>query len=65
MRFPPLRDLLHRRIAIVLLLILALLIAVRAALPIFVVDFVNNKLADIPGFRAHIEDVDLHLIRGA
>jgi len=65
MRLPPLRDLLHRRIVIVLLFVPVLLIAVRAVLPIFVADFVNRKLADIPDFHAHIEDVDLHLIRGA
>jgi Domain of Unknown Function (DUF748) len=45
--------------------ILALLLVVRALLPIAVQRYVNRTLNSIPGYRGHIGDVDLHLWRGA
>lgn len=59
-------DSLPRRPAFWVLLVLALvLIGVRAALPGLVTDYANRKLSGIPGYEARIEDVDLHLWRGA
>ncbi len=48
------------------LLVLALvLVALRAIAPIFVQRYVNGQLADLPGYKASIGDVDLALWRGA
>ncbi len=44
--------------------VLALLV-LRAFLPLLVKKYVNHTLAKIPGYRGHIEDIDLHLWRGA
>jgi hypothetical protein len=46
-------------------IILALLIAGRLVLPYFVTRYVNKVLADIPGYWGKIDDVDIHLYRGA
>lgn len=45
--------------------ILVILVVARLMLPYFVVRFVNKVLADIPGYRGSITDVDIHLFRGA
>src|SRR6478609_1204104 len=45
--------------------LVVLLIVARLMLPFFVTRFVNNVLADIPGYTGSISDVDIHLIRGA
>lgn len=47
------------------LLIIAILIAVRIALPFWVENKVNRTLEDLDGYTGSIEDVDLHLYRGA
>lgn len=47
------------------LAIIVLLIGIRLALPYFVLRYVNKVLNDIPGYRGSVEDVDLHLWRGA
>lgn len=49
----------------VLLALLSLLIALRALLPFFVKWYVNETLNKIPGYRGRMEDVRLHLWRGA
>ena len=49
----------------VLIGILALLIIVRVALPYFVKNYLNDLLENIDGYTGHVEDVDLHLYRGA
>lgn len=41
------------------------IIAIRLALPYVVIKYVNKVLDDIPGYTGSIEDVDLHLWRGA
>jgi len=62
---PPLRAL-RRRPAIVILLVVALVsIGIRAALPTVVTRYVNGVLNDLPGYEGRLEDVDLHLWRGA
>ncbi|GAB3823974.1 DUF748 domain-containing protein [Pontibacter rugosus] len=45
--------------------IVLLLIAVRVALPYIVKDYVNKSLDEMPGYTGHVEDIDLHLYRGA
>jgi hypothetical protein len=45
--------------------IVALLIVAHALLPFWVRDYVNRKLSEIPGYRAHVAAVTLHLWRGA
>lgn len=45
--------------------VIVVLVAVRIALTPMLLRFVNQKLDEIPEYRGHIEDVDLHLLRGA
>lgn len=48
-----------------LLVILLVLIAGRIYLPYWVVSKVNKTLKEIPGYAGSIDDVDIHLYRGA
>lgn len=50
---------------IIILSIVAVLVAVRLALPGIVKNYVNKTLNEIEGYSGHIEDVDIHLLRGA
>lgn len=50
---------------ITLLVIAVILIGIRIALPFVVLKVVNNKLADLDGYRGYVKDIDLHLYRGA
>lgn len=45
--------------------VLALVLAVHLFLPSLLLRAVNRGLAGIPGYRAHVEDVDVSLLRGA
>jgi hypothetical protein len=45
--------------------IVALLVAVRLALPYAVKDYVNDKLATLDGYQGRVGDIDIHLWRGA
>jgi hypothetical protein len=54
-----------RKIAPWTLALVALLVAIRAALPIAVQRYVNRTLDRIPEYDGRIGDVDLHLWRGA
>ena len=45
--------------------VIAILIIARLLLPVFVKKYVNNVLADIPGYYGHVEGIDISLIRGA
>ncbi|MGB7839919.1 MAG: hypothetical protein WBL40_17600, partial [Terrimicrobiaceae bacterium] len=47
------------------LVILALLVGLRLALPHFVKKYVNKKLDEMPEYDGRIGDVDMHLWRGA
>lgn len=58
---PPKR---HRTRRILLYVVLAL-VAIRIALPFVLLHFLNKRLADIPNYYGHAEDLDLALIRGA
>src|SRR5688500_9636272 len=55
----------RRKILIVLLSILALIVIVRLALPYVVLHYANKTLDEMDGYRGHIEDIDLAVIRGA
>jgi uncharacterized protein YhdP len=52
-------------VLIVIATVAILLLGVRAALPVFVKRFVNDKLDELPGYSGHVEDIDLSLWRGA
>jgi hypothetical protein len=43
----------------------ALIVMLRALAPLLVERFVNDKLADLDGYTGHVDDIDLHLWRGA
>ncbi|WP_091154386.1 AsmA family protein [Mucilaginibacter pineti] len=47
-----------------MILVLALII-VRLALPGIVKNYVNKKLNELPGYTGHVDDIDIHLYRGA
>ena len=49
----------------VLIVIVLILVAVRIMLPFWVCDYVNRRLAELKDYRGHVEEVDLHLCRGA
>ncbi|GLB49198.1 DUF748 domain-containing protein [Neptunitalea lumnitzerae] len=49
----------------IFLIIVALLLVFRLLLPTIVKNYVNNTLADLPGYYGHVEDIDIALIRGA
>src|SRR6185437_9062428 len=58
----------HRRRNILLIVfgsLLIILIAFRIALPYILLRFVNKELQTIPGYTGHVDDIDVHLIRGA
>jgi hypothetical protein len=45
--------------------LVALLVAGRLALPGMVLKYVNNKLDELPEYDGHVADVNIHLFRGA
>jgi hypothetical protein len=49
----------------VIAVIVIVLIVVRIALPYWVKSYVNRKLNELPGYTGHVDDIDIHLIRGA
>lgn len=55
----------RRPVIIVALVVVALLVAARVALPIVLADYLNNLLDEPPNYEGEIADVDLHLWRGA
>jgi hypothetical protein len=48
-----------------LIVVIAAVVVVHTYLAIWVRDYVNRKLSEIPGYRAHVAAVTLHLWRGA
>jgi hypothetical protein len=54
-----------KRRRIVLLSILIPLIGFRIALPYIVKNYVNKALANMKGYTGHVEDIDIHIYRGA
>ena len=49
----------------ILLGVVLLLIIIRLMLPAIVKSYVNGKLNKLPGYTGHVDDIDIHLIRGA
>ncbi|MDP4174015.1 MAG: DUF748 domain-containing protein [Bacteroidota bacterium] len=50
---------------IILIILVVLLVALRIALPYIAKSHINKMLANTPGYRGHVEDVDISLLRGA
>jgi hypothetical protein len=55
----------RKRVLTILLVILALIVAVRVALPYIILNYANKTLAEMDGYNGHIEDIDLAILRGA
>jgi len=53
-----------RRLRIILIIV-GVLLAIRIILPYVLLRLVNDRLAKLPGYYGHVEDLDLALIRGA
>lgn len=49
----------------ILLITVVVLVAIRLALPYVILKYANNSLATVPGYRGHVENIDLAIIRGA
>jgi hypothetical protein len=56
---------LHHKSAIGILVVVALLVAARVALPYVVRDQINKEMATLGPYRGQVADVELHLWRGA
>lgn len=56
------KKILLLRIGVLLLIVI---IALRIILPYWVLDFVNKRLAGLKEYYGHVEDIDIHLYRGA
>lgn len=54
-----------RGVVQVALVVTAVLVGLRVALPQLVQDYVNKKLDEMPEYDGRIGDVDMHLWRGA
>ena len=54
-----------RRVVITVVVIAAVLLVVRLALPLVVRRMMNSRLERIPGYTGHVDQVGLHLWRGA
>ncbi|GHA66197.1 DUF748 domain-containing protein [Pontibacter akesuensis] len=49
----------------IILAVVVVLVIFRIALPYLVKDYVNKVLDELPGYTGHVNDIDLHLYRGA
>jgi hypothetical protein len=45
--------------------LLVALVAARIAMPFWLKDYVNDRLSEIHGYYGHVDDIDVHLLRGA
>jgi hypothetical protein len=54
-----------RRVLIVVAALIVVLVAARLALPYVVKSQVNARLQNIPGYAGHVDDIGIHLWRGA
>ncbi len=55
----------NNRLIIITLAIAAVLVLIRASLPIAIQRYVNHQLSQSPNYDSRIGDVDLYLLRGA
>ncbi|NEM96110.1 DUF748 domain-containing protein [Pontibacter burrus] len=56
---------LKRKSLLIPAIVVVLLIAFRIVLPYIVKDYVNKSLDELPGYNGHVNDIDIHLYRGA
>lgn len=54
-----------KRIRNTILIVVGVLLLIRIILPYVLLHVVNDRLAKVPGYFGHIDDLDLALIRGA
>jgi hypothetical protein len=59
------RAFFRSRIVQVLAVVVVVLVAIRAVLPIFIERYANRTLDNLEGYSGNIQDVDLELLRGA
>ena len=52
-------------IYIIIAILILTIIVLRIALPGIVKNYVNKKLNELPGYTGHVDDINIHLIRGA
>lgn len=57
--------LLHSKVFIAACILFTLLVALRMLAPTIVKNIVNQSLDNAPGIAGSIQDIDLHLYRGA
>lgn len=55
----------REKFLIAIAVLIVVLLGVRIALPSIIKDYVNDTLAEMPEYDGSVEDVDLHLWRGA
>lgn len=55
----------RNRLLKIALIVVVLIVAIRIALPYIVLRYANNALAEMKGYKGHVEDIDLALLRGA
>ena len=67
MKTSGLKKLLHKvgPVYAVLVILVITVLVIRLALPGIVKNYVNIKLNELPGYTGHVEDIDIHLLRGA
>jgi hypothetical protein len=54
----------RKKLVICIAAVLFLVIAARIALPYVLLHFANKELATLPGYRGHVQDIDVALLRG-
>ena len=54
-----------KSIYIIITLLILAIIVLRITLPGIVKNYVNKKLNELPGYTGHVDDINIHLIRGA
>ncbi|MBB5358642.1 hypothetical protein HDE76_001858 [Rhodanobacter sp. ANJX3] len=55
----------YRVVLWVLAALIVVLVALRLALPHFVLNYVNGRLANMGSYKGHVADIEIHLWRGA
>jgi hypothetical protein len=55
----------RNKLKIFFIFIIIILIAMRIALPYFLIDYVTKQINKIPEYKVHIGDLDVHLYRGS
>jgi hypothetical protein len=55
----------HQKVLWITLAVIVFLVVLRLCLPFIVLQYANYTLNKIPGYKAHIEDVDIAVWRGA